>query len=311
MVDNCYHLATVNNLSAGLNMMTLNRFFVAIVITFLLSSHIFAKNIELFAKNPTTGASMQVDDYDTKTESLLSKDFTRGDTIQFSNGTKFVLESLLGTGNLSVILKIKDGDDFKAIRIPKYKGKVKGLIGKETYVDQLKGYESAFNMLNKYAECVSIKSYPDKSLSGEYLMQDITPIKFTFDELKYYLEKVVNNARYDQYIDLKLSKMEIEEIKNRLIDFAKKSALIISVNDFHGDQLVYTGEKWLILDGATPIDFVTKHDYEDKNHVLSNLISWDSPFGDDFADLIDQAVNDTRKKWARGKVFPTASCLGS
>lgn len=232
-------------------------------------------------------------------ENIMNGQITKGSTLELSNGKKYTIEKYLGAGNLSIIISFKDEqNNLKALRIPKGIGTVPNFLGKD-YQKELNNYYHAFENLNTMPVKYPVVEVDQKQfLKGEALVQDVLNIQFTYEEYKEYREDGGEK-------DLALDETTKKKVDQALLDFIKETASITFIMDLHGDQIIYNGEKWIILDGGLPISYLEPGDIgEGESELMVNLLEWDPPFGsgdddEDFTERAEEALRQGRAEWAR------------
>jgi len=181
----------------------------------------WAGQVQLFQMD---GLHRQVGDYIVKVNSLEP-----GDELIFSNGKKVTIGKLLGSGNMTLVFEIA-GDPGQVLRIPKSSGEFR------TQGASYSDFVNAFLMGNrtlkrwKIPSVEIIDAYP-----GQYVIAERIPTRFTFTA---FLEN------YEIPPPLR------KEMKKALVEFARKTAPLETIGDFHSDQLVYVQERkeWVLLD---------------------------------------------------------------
>lgn len=189
--------------------------------SFLFSSGIFISAHAEFYQLYDSNTGRAVDGYAT----ILSN-LKEGDVISFTNQKRFKIKKFLGSGNTTMILEL-EGSPPRAIRLPKNSGS----HSKEfTYGELLDSFVKGARYLEENA-VPSVKIH--ESLAQEYAIVDKVNVDFTFGEF------LKNND---------ISESDRKKMIEEFYSFAKKTARLEKIGDFHPGQLVYDGKKWIVLD---------------------------------------------------------------
>ncbi|OFZ41026.1 MAG: hypothetical protein A2070_03680 [Bdellovibrionales bacterium GWC1_52_8] len=151
-----------------------------------------------------------------------------GDTVTFGNGKTIRLGKLLGTGNTTLIFELAENKG-QAIRLPKKSGY---FSDDYRYVDFIRSFEKGLPILEKHhIPAVQVHEI----YRGEYAIVDRVQPDLTFRRFLHD-PKISNRLRLDMV--------------DALVTFARETAMLEHIGDFHQDQLVYDGprKKWILLD---------------------------------------------------------------
>lgn len=168
----------------------------------------------------------------------LISDLRNGDIIKFKSPQgkiyKFEFDSMLGKGQSSIVLNVKDITKNKivALRLPLTTGLV-GWSDIATYTDTIAETVEEYESLKKMP--IRIPELYD-SVIGQFVSQEI--IEFQLSMYDFF----VNPFLYSNLI--------LEKAENDLYEFARMTSQIKKIGDFKDVQLVYNYKKreWILLD---------------------------------------------------------------
>ena len=174
------------------------------------------------------GQGLQVDNYLT----LLSN-LQHADRLVFEGGHQFVFIDTLGCGNTTCVLEVVDPSSNApelplALRVPKDRG--------------------IFSALNlPYTMIV------DRYIESSHLFEkaDLSPRIRRFEREQFVLvDKITKEFDLDAFMTAedRISPEVREKAEQSFLEFSKKLAAISQIEDFHGEQVVYDGERWWLID---------------------------------------------------------------
>lgn len=161
-----------------------------------------------------------------------------GDVLEFGDGETFRLEKVLGGDSQSKILALEGGD---VIRIP---------------LSSQRCCQSNFRTLDGYRELqgtgleIAQVDIARSSMRGEYVMIERIHEKMTFPEFL----RAYQNGR--------LNTPEGQKIYEGFRTFVRQAALFYGVGDFHSQQVVWDGRRWVLIDWSDENEFVRSRDFD-------------------------------------------------
>jgi hypothetical protein len=169
-----------------------------------------------------------------------------GDRIQL-DGKTATIYSILGNGNTTKIYDIGRG---LALRLPISLGYFRGTTDYKTFISEFyKGYE----FLQKTGIRI-VRVSRELSRPPKYLVVEKVETKFS---LRDYVSGMVYVSEYER--DL---------ANQQLIQFARSTAALRQIGDFHIDQLRWTGREWILMDYTSGNQIA--HYFEDPT-VFTNM----------------------------------------
>lgn len=186
-----------------------------IVLLFLISIQVIAVNV--FDENGRLLADYTRLNFESGAELPV-------DILRVDDDTVFKVQRFLGAGNTTKIFSVtkENGTDEYALRLPKSDPH----------------YIYSTNQLYPVLEMYNIpipKRYT--GVESKYILSEVVDISFDLEE---FFSKVITSE--NQKI--------IDEAKNALLNFAKKTAMFSDLGDFNGTQVVYSekNKEWVLLD---------------------------------------------------------------
>jgi hypothetical protein len=165
----------------------------------------------------------------TNYEAILEEIEPGRDAIIVSDGTRFEVRRFLDKGNTSYIFEDQYG---RAVRIPLGRGFFRD--SNDTYLDYLSDFIPIYKQAKK-DKIPTVKIYPRKSKSTEYIVSELVDIRFSL---------------HDYILDPDLiTEAERPQVNQALESFARKTWKYTFMSDFRPTELVYTqGGEWKIID---------------------------------------------------------------
>lgn len=165
----------------------------------------------------------------------LIKSLKRGDILTFENQTRYQFIDYLGAGNTTQIVEVAAIDNPNnpgpfAMRLPKANGTF------HNHIFQLPYYEFLNFFINNKAPLEKAKLIPQvhSELAGQYVLLDKVNIDFNLTQFLNYSIPISDHIR--------------TAAEDALLEFSEKVAPFIEIGDFWTDQVVFDGEKWILLD---------------------------------------------------------------
>lgn len=165
----------------------------------------------------------------------LIKTLKTGDILTFDNQTRYQFIDYLGAGNTTQIIEVAAVDNPNnpgpfAMRLPKANGIFQNHIFELPYYEFLNFFISNKAPLEKANLIPQVHS----ELSGQYILLDKVNIDFNLTQFLNYSLPISAHIR--------------TTAEDALLDFSEKVAPFIEIGDFWTDQVVFDGEKWILLD---------------------------------------------------------------
>lgn len=158
-----------------------------------------------------------------------------GDILTFDNQTRYQFINYLGSGNTTQIIEVAAVDNPNnpgpfAMRLPKENGIFHNNIFELPY------YEFLNFFINYRAPLEKAKLIPQvhNELAGQYVLLDKVNIDFNLTQFLDYSIPISTHIR--------------TTAEDALLEFSEKVAPFIEIGDFWTDQVVFDGEKWILLD---------------------------------------------------------------
>jgi hypothetical protein len=216
--------------------------------------------------------SQKVESYsDRKAYRLAVARLVPGDIVRLGQKT-FRLREFLGEGGSTRIFALSED---RAIRIDKVVAE-HGCSGSgsesesESHSDCLSqslaaGFLSGWTIVQILGSHV-VNVYPELSSSVDrYAVVDRLPVQFTLYE--YIHRAVMDPNKYPQV--LKARTANRDQIEQSLVAFVVATAKLNQIGDFKSAQVVWTGERWVLVDWSAENVFAKP--FEDSNVVLRSL----------------------------------------
>lgn len=164
-----------------------------------------------------------------------------GDEVIFSNGDRFILKKVLGSGNATSVFETTDG---KALRIPKVAGPVWVRRMKDNIISSATGPEF-MELYIQGNEKISRLGIPVpelyRSLPSEYALVEKLTVHFDFTDFAW--------GRHG------LNAAHRAKVFEELVAFARKTWRVNTVGDLGGRQVLYTHRGWLLVDHTNSVQF--------------------------------------------------------
>lgn len=200
-------------------------FFLLQLLLFTLPQGFAKKNIKLYK---TDGSQME--HYNTRLNSLKA-----GDVLSFSDGKSFEFISHLGQGYTTKVIEVKHKNTVMALRLP-----VSNWMYRSAQSNEFIPYPDFINAFIDHHVKINMTDIAPKiyhSLRGQYIAVEKINIEIGLDD-------VLLNADTLQ----KEQPEKLLQLETKFIEFAKKLAPLQYIGDFKPEQMVYNGEKWILLD---------------------------------------------------------------
>jgi hypothetical protein len=165
----------------------------------------------------------------------LLKSLKSGDILTFDNQTRYQFIDYLGAGNTTQIIEVAAIDNPTnpgpfAMRLPKANGIF------HNHVFELPYYEFLNFFMRNKAPLEKAKLIPQvhSELAGQYVLLDKVNLDFNLTQFLNFSIPIGDNIR--------------TAAEDALLEFSEKLAPFIEIGDFWTDQVVFDGEKWILLD---------------------------------------------------------------
>lgn len=241
----------------------LSQHFVVCLFLIASTSTLLARDVHLFSS-----MGVQSESYNTDVQ-----DVAPGDVLVFSDGSRKKVVRPINHGNTTMIFELENG---RALRVPL----ASGMFGRDTYQDFLNSYYfGAQRLADAHTPVVKLFDV----LPNEYIETELLTFHFTYDEF-------LSNS-------LKIPAGQRDKIFAELIEFAGRTAHLISVEDLHEGNIAYTQHGWLLVDFARKVELgLEEVEYVDwdKSRKLPMAIRVGRLRPKD-AEVLVEAVNEQRR----------------
>ncbi len=215
----------------------------------------FIISILLFGAN-----SLEATDFVLANENGLAENYSEiverikeGDSLTFSNGEKFRITKVLGSGNTTLVLKTLRGT---ALRVPLNSGvHIKTRIPISEYINHtIDGHETVSKNGVKTVDLISF-------LRNEY-------VEVNYIDYKFSLEDFLSGNIDPIYLSKK------DQIIQALSRWYETTHKMITIGDFASGQLIFNGSEWILSDWTNM--HMTLKEYYEVNKI--ERISANIPF---------------------------------
>lgn len=196
-----------------------------------------------------------------------------GDILVFSDSETFRTYGLLGKGLSDAIFDIGEG---KALRVPQY-------LFRRPPEPYVRHFHTGYFKLKKYGVAIP-EVYLEESSKKKYIVVSKENVVFKLSSFRHEIISIAARS----------GGAAARDLINALVEFAKTTAYFKHIADFRGDNIVWTGERWLLLDW-------------DAEHQLAQSIDDETVFNNSISrakivlpleikDEIDSAIKNKRRE---------------
>lgn len=246
----------------------------AFILSTALASSSFARDVWIDNRQSQTWESAKRLEYQSIVSELAS-----GDQVQFSDGRRFEVGSVLGSGDRSLVLLATSGS---AYRIP--------FAVYATPGEEVAGYVDA----NAFLVAMGVPTVEIlSSRAAEYVEVRREDIQFNFADFYGWIHGGVSP---------RASRASREQVENDLVEFAGKAAAVDHIRDLSDQNLVYTGDRgWRVLDALPGARAARRGERKVQLATMIGVFSEDP--------LVKELIRRIRQASYARRQFPCASAL--